>query len=440
MPNTNDLLMSLSSLSVGDVAERLARHEIRGDLEALFGAADAGQISRFAAAPRALTGEAEPPAVVLIPGIMGSLLRSIRGSTDVLWVNPVAMVQGRFNELELDENGLDRAAHVEIVAFGLEKLTYLKMSLALHREAELFEFPFDWRRSVEDGADLLARCLERWAAASPGRRFTLVAHSLGGLLARAYLVRYPLRAEALIGRVINLGTPFRGAPEIVQALLVGNPDMSLLGMLSRDNDPRRFLRSIPGAYALLPAPPELAGAAAAPFDWDLHDAAAWGVPGIRQPLLTQARATYAAILGADPQVAQIQIAGGNRSTITGCHRTGSGEAASYGWLSAESGAESGDGTVPLSSALIPGLEVYYSDADHRGMANDGDVICAVLALLRGEAPELPRSLMGTRSLVEGGVTPDLDDVPDPRQAAHAVRGKIADGTASRADLGRLLFL
>jgi hypothetical protein len=74
--NPRDLLASWSTLSFEEIGARL---EAGGDeevVEQLFGSTETAEMRTMAAVPRA-TGRRE--AVVLLPGMMGSLLSSICG-------------------------------------------------------------------------------------------------------------------------------------------------------------------------------------------------------------------------------------------------------------------------------------------------------------------------------------------------------------------------
>ena len=123
--------------------------------------------------------------------------------------------------------------------------------------------PYDWRLPLAHNADLLAefsnRHLTAWrhhpAHADAGRsgladvglaRLVLVAHSMGGLLAR-HLATISGMAEE-IRATITLGTPFYGAPKAVQLLASGRG--APLPM------PRARIRALtgglPGVHDLLP--------------------------------------------------------------------------------------------------------------------------------------------------------------------------------------------
>lgn len=63
-------------------------------------------------------------------------------------------------------------------------------------------------QSIEGFADQLARKIDTILAQTGARRVSLVGHSMGGLVARAYLRRY---GESRIARVVTIGAPHAGS-------------------------------------------------------------------------------------------------------------------------------------------------------------------------------------------------------------------------------------
>ena len=89
--NTSDLLTGWSSLSLEEIEARLESRIDDEAAEQLFGADELSEMRTLAEAPQA---RALRQAVVLLPGCMGSLLRSIRGVTTLLWINPALFLKG----------------------------------------------------------------------------------------------------------------------------------------------------------------------------------------------------------------------------------------------------------------------------------------------------------------------------------------------------------
>lgn len=129
-------------------------------------------------------------------------------------------------------NGLDQPGNARVgglidieVDFRkkhVEFKPYTRFVEALTDEGlDVLVFPYDWRLSAHLNAQLLQRrILERWFGGKPlppGRRpdqderITFIGHSLGGLVARAFIESHH-KGFALTRRLITIGTPHSGAP------------------------------------------------------------------------------------------------------------------------------------------------------------------------------------------------------------------------------------
>jgi triacylglycerol esterase/lipase EstA (alpha/beta hydrolase family) len=64
--------------------------------------------------------------------------------------------------------------------------------------------------SIDDYAPLVERQVQALCAATGARRVAIVAHSMGGLVARAWMRAYGRNAPARVARVLTLGTPHHG--------------------------------------------------------------------------------------------------------------------------------------------------------------------------------------------------------------------------------------
>lgn len=114
-------------------------------------------------------------------------------------------------------------------------------------------FPYDWRLSNRYNGrrlqEVAGTALERWQ--SQGGRFAdakliLIAHSMGGLVARWYLDR--LGGAAVTRKLITLGTPHRGALKALEQLVNGvrkGPGPFKANLTS-------FAASLPSLHQLLP--------------------------------------------------------------------------------------------------------------------------------------------------------------------------------------------
>lgn len=135
------------------------------------------------------------------------------------------------------------------------------------RVASLFVLYYDWRRDLAESACVIAGRIARIQASTRAPRVHLVAHSLGGIVARYYL-RYggrdairdrdcPLGQDGSaavnapgterVGRLALLGVPHRGSALAFRALL---QDVSLFGVLALGI--REAVFTMPLAWQLLP--------------------------------------------------------------------------------------------------------------------------------------------------------------------------------------------
>jgi pimeloyl-ACP methyl ester carboxylesterase len=104
--------------------------------------------------------------------------------------------------------------------------------------ADIVVVPYDFRQSIATAAEYLDRVVGDWRGDRP---VIVVAHSMGGLVARYWISR--LGGWQVCDRLLSLGTPFRGAPKAL-AWLTGVADV-----------PNRIVETVrkwPSMYELLP--------------------------------------------------------------------------------------------------------------------------------------------------------------------------------------------
>lgn len=223
--------------------------------------------------------------LIVIPGIGGSMLRDDKGP---LW-NPTlglagALLSGygeRLERLAADSGRLDDPDYVSAVQpYGLTEMgvtipglaalnSYKPLRDALTATFDLvvgdptaagppanyYEFAYDWRRDIRFAAArlkaLVRRELPRWNDLLPAGvrpRTVLVAHSMGGLVAKYYL-------DVLGGwkdcrSLITFGTPYRGAPLAADYLANGTRKLKV-----RLRGLSELVNSFPSVHQLLPRYP-----------------------------------------------------------------------------------------------------------------------------------------------------------------------------------------
>lgn len=137
--------------------------------------------------------------------------------------------------------------------------------------------PYDWRLSLPDiiskgverdgriyygeatSTPYIEQTLRALASSSPTGKVTIVAHSNGGLVAKALMQKLgDAEASALVDKIVLVAVPQSGAPRALGALLFGDkeglPDTSgLPNLIMTEATAREFARNSPMAYHLLPS-------------------------------------------------------------------------------------------------------------------------------------------------------------------------------------------
>jgi Lecithin:cholesterol acyltransferase len=219
--------------------------------------------------------------VVILPGILGSVLQ--KDNKD-LWavstgvIGSLLLNKNKFlNDLKLQQDdpdaedlgdGIKAVRLIEDVSIipGLVKvdgytrttrmitenfLQVMQGNIYLDpddRPANLYHFPYDWRRDNRATAKILKRLLDKrlkcWRehTGNPNAKVILLAHSMGGLVSRYYL-------EVLGGwtdckALFTFGTPYRGSLNAVDFLANGYKQAFL--------DLTEVMRSLTAVYQLMP--------------------------------------------------------------------------------------------------------------------------------------------------------------------------------------------
>jgi pimeloyl-ACP methyl ester carboxylesterase len=404
-----------------EVLDALALGRHAASLREYFGAPAYAELSVLAAAAKKsresrARKRARAHRVLILPGIMGSKLgaqsrngvgaKRRRGAFEVLWIDPLQITAGRLTALALP-------SRVPIKPMGVLLFSYARLRLKLEIEGFDVDFhSYDWRLGLgELGATLAARI------AADGQPVTLVAHSMGGLIARSAIRDLPKR---LVRRLVMLGVPNEGSFAPVQALRGTYPFVRNMSALDRKHTPEYLAENVfgtfPGLYHMLPSPQRVAGI-------DLTDPRSWpgDGPAPNPRLLAQVAASRAALAAADSRM--IQIIGVNQETVVSLRR------AAGGFRYAMN--RNGDGTVPLALARLPKVKAHYVDESHANLANNSRVIQAIVELVRrGHTRALPkvwrakpgalRHIDDARLRLEGGPKIDWRRLtPDQREAVFA---------------------
>ena len=206
------------------------------------------------------TGQKGKPPVIVIPGLIGSELVN-KETDEVVWFD---LQRSKTDDLRLPistnlEKNRDNLVprdilrNIKYLRFLPETEIYQKLAASLEIPGDYKEgkwdaplengfqdtyyvFPYDWRRDNVENARLLVRRLAelKTKLKRPGLKFNIVAHSMGGLIAR-YAAMYgdtdlpngtrrliPTWAGAKhINKIFLVGTPNEGSISSLNALVKG---------------------------------------------------------------------------------------------------------------------------------------------------------------------------------------------------------------------------
>lgn len=340
----------------------------------------------------------DAPIAFLLPGIMGS---HIQIGSNRIWFDPISLIAG--------DMSLISVGAADVSPDGWMDITYASLARHLSKTHEVRPFAYDWRLSIQEAAAGFGRKLDKAMqdAETRGQPLHIVAHSMGGLVARLAMKGRWDRFKSLPGsRLLQLGTPNQGSHSIA-AVLLGRDDF--VQMIERwfdwKHDMREFLgiiRDFPGVLELLPWP-ETDGLAADGVDyfdpmtwqdWFSRDTEAGKGKGWQPPQpgpLNAARAVVKALMAneLDPE-ATLYVAGSGETPVA--IRLGGGQV-EIGWTL------EGDGRVPWKTGIPPGVRSWYAKAAHGDLPKLESAFKAYVEILETGAtrrlPEAPSSARGS---------------------------------------------
>ena len=350
---------------------------------------------------------AERPALILLPGILGSHLK-VDGQR--IWLS-LRMIGG-LPQLAYQAG----SAHVQ--PDGVISDSYGALSAHLAASHHVIEFAFDWRQPIENEARRLAEVMDSALVdrAATGQPVRLLAHSLGGLVARTVELECPAIWQRWLeragSRLLMLGTPNGGSFAPMQMLSgddkLGNT-LVAFGLPFQDHKARQIIAAMPGLMQLQASllDPNLGLGQRKKWqalaDADLErvrnfsnwhsgeiqrNAYRWGIPpqevldaatALRMRLDAQRDGTLSAF-----KDRLLMVVGSARSTPGGFEMN-----ATEGLVYLDI-PDTGDGRVTLDNALLPGVRTWRVDCGHGDLADAKGAFKAYLELLEtGDTQRLP---------------------------------------------------
>lgn len=335
---------------------------------------------------RHIKPKADAPIVFLLPGIMGSHIQLGR---DRIWFEPLSMIAGEMARLGVDADGASISP--EASPDGWMDRNYEMLARHLADTHEVRPFAYDWRLSIVAAAERFGRELDRGMrdAKARGKPVRIVAHSMGGLVARLALKDRWAAFKSVPGsRLLQLGTPNKGSHSIAAVLMARDDFVQIIERwFDWRHDMKAFLeivRDFPGVLELLPWPDDNGRAVDGvdyfdPGVWqgwydqdrDGKKDKSWLPP--RPDPLKHARAAIEALRGAELDPACTLYVAGRAPTPIAV-RVADGRV-EIGWV------EEGDGRVPWKTGIPPGVPVWYADAAHGDLANHARAYTAYQELI-----------------------------------------------------------
>ena len=339
--------------------------------------------------------------VVVIHGIMGGELSvSSGGPGDLTWVSAVRIIRGWLDRLRLTADGRSEAnPKFTVTATGTMKRPYGEMLMKLGQSWNVKDFFFDWRKDLELAADSLNLKLGTWF--DNDKPVHIVAHSMGGLVARTFIKKYPDRWRSMWdregngkdgGRLIMLGTPNYGSfaiPQVITGLEGLVQKLAWIDVRHGVPELLETFNTFVGSYQMLPSPevmPEIA---------NLYEAGTYNKFNVTVPQqhLTRAKSHHEWLSEVVDADRMIYIAGFAQPTFS--------DIADWNRLDSTKGyvmTSDGDGRVPhrlglLKTANGAQVRTYYIEEEHGNLSKNKKILDALDELLKtGETNDLLKDL------------------------------------------------
>ncbi|MCL5435662.1 MAG: alpha/beta hydrolase [Patescibacteria group bacterium] len=343
--------------------------------------------------------------VIIIPGMLGTELYD---GNNWIWANLSEMftdINDQFltKSLSLDAlGGSIRTISVGDVIYDISILDIFKSLLRhLHTigyqdDVDVYYLPYDWRLDLETTKNQLEQKIQAVKSITHFDKVDIIAHSMGGLLAKDYLATY---GKDDINKLIFVGTPHLGSPKAAKVLLEG--DRFSIPWLEEGRMQELSENSI-SAYELLPTPKyfnQFTGyirkygflVTPPPLDYNqtkdflLNDKGLNGIVYARAENLFSKNLQDLDFSGIDVY----NIAGCKTNTQAGYYMSAFGNIGHVAYTS-------GDGTVPVFSADylgIPASRKYYvKNANHSGLPSTNGVVELIAGILSDQIPSNTNSV------------------------------------------------
>ena len=322
------------------------------------------------------------PVVFVIPGIMGNELQV---GNDHVWLDIPELTVGGFTKLGIDAK--------DVRPTGPFASYYGKVIKFLAQTHRVAPFPYDWRLPVEKEADRLADEVKREfdEAKQYNMPVRILAHSTGGLVARAMIVRHESLWRDVCSvpgaRMVMLGTPNGGSHAITE-LLVGQSStlrkLALLDIKHNTEDLLGIISRFPGLLAMLPVDNREDYFSVETWK-NYHEKAGsgWVLPTETDIAGAREFRQLVESVPVDPKC-MVYVAGCADVTIAEMFLDTKEETPQIKFLATARG----DGRVTWDSGIPPGVPTWYMNVEHGDLAAHEDAFPALGELLSQGATSL----------------------------------------------------
>jgi pimeloyl-ACP methyl ester carboxylesterase len=327
--------------------------------------------------------------VVVLHGIMGGELTVFptNQNSQFIWLNFPRVAIGAVGWLRMTGKF---ESQFDVRATGILKKWYSEQLLGLAADGwNVQAFWYDWRQDLAQIADSLRQQVDRWFG--PDATVNLVAHSMGGLVSRTYILRHAQRWKKK-GRLIMLGTPNHGSFAIPQVITGAYDTIRKLAIVDLTHSRRELcdiLNGFPGSMQMLPSPLAMNAMER------MYDAAQWSTWGVPQKILDIARASHERLADVVDGSRMSYIAGFNQVTKVDVNDWNRLDHADAYTNSLE-----GDGTVPHALGFLregsTRIPTYFVECSHGALPNHTYVIEGTKQILATGKCNLPTSIPKAR--------------------------------------------
>ncbi|WP_395494596.1 esterase/lipase family protein [Acetobacter sp. KSO5] len=327
--------------------------------------------------------------LIFVPGLMGSELWDNKGK---VWPGSTLDLlcgysKDKFNRLlspDLEPKAILRKAvgivdvyDIWIRTFGklINRETGDRMFDEAGAKPTLIPVPYDWRLSLDIGAEALASAIQK-ATCDHGANINIhiAAHSMGGLVSRFYLQSGQFHERLGFERIsslITFGTPHNGAVVALASALGQERAQFLSEEQSKTlaNDAR-----YPAVYHLFPQPGSAPvwerGAGGRLRSHDVYNPAISDVLGLTKSSLASALTAFEQLQKPWPDMRTFFFVGNRFETMT--HLLWDGVRAVL--VKSKDG---GDGTVNLQGSIVSAHQIRLTDKNHMSLIKADEVLMAL---------------------------------------------------------------